>query len=53
MAWKSQLSPEEHDESYRIEWGSKVAKLLDCVKVPYVAWGDLMIAHLCNNKTET
>ncbi|OJJ70664.1 hypothetical protein ASPBRDRAFT_677735 [Aspergillus brasiliensis CBS 101740] len=47
MVWKSWLSPEEHDSSYRIEWGSKVAKLLDCAKVPYVAWGDLMDAHLC------
>ncbi|GKZ29332.1 hypothetical protein AbraIFM66950_004461 [Aspergillus brasiliensis] len=49
MAWKSWLSPEEHDESYRIEWGSKVARLLDCAKVPYVAWGDLMDAHLSND----
>ncbi|GLA48380.1 hypothetical protein AnigIFM63604_003868 [Aspergillus niger] len=46
MVWKYLDSPELYHSSYRLEWGSKIAKLLDHAKVPYVAWGDLMNVHM-------
>ncbi|GLA05768.1 hypothetical protein AnigIFM60653_006279 [Aspergillus niger] len=45
MAWELK-EPDEYQSSYLFKWGSKIAKLLDHVKVPYVAWGDLMNSHM-------